>query len=506
MACFGYVKLLIVLLSSQCSILLKILKIAGSFFLFLFGKPPSSRATIYGQARFMTKAEMRKFLNPRNTGLVFGKHRLSKDQSYRNLCLIAPTGAGKTTRFVIPNILQADGSIVVTDPKGSIYKATSTAMKAKGYQIQVVQPHLPDQSERFNPVTRCATPQALRRLAGILAANASSEQGDPFWKVTAQNVINICLSALSNVQDRRLMHLANVRRLLNTLASEEIKTAEFMRKHLDDAVYEEYKAFIAQDSRVMANVLSGARAALDLWADESIVRVTHADTLKIEDLRTKKTIIYIIVPQYQITYYSQLIGMIYQDCFEFVLKTGQDQSISEEERSRMLSVWFFCDEFGNLSKLERLATTTTTLRESRASLSLILQDPSQLEAIYGPRESQAILAGGIQNKLFMSGLDIEVCERIERILGQKTVFDSTDGTADKHARTVAKPLMSTDEIRMLDTDSAILLSGRERPIKLKMLPFYADPRLKALTDQPPCPMGFDYSQERVSYLNLSETA
>lgn len=60
--------------------------------------------------------------------------RLSERESFQNVCLIARVGAGKTSRFIIPNILDKAGSrcsLVVNDPKGEAFDATSGAMQGR---------------------------------------------------------------------------------------------------------------------------------------------------------------------------------------------------------------------------------------------------------------------------------------------------------------------------------------------------------------------------------------
>ena len=89
----------------------------------------------------MNWRERRRFLSSKHTGLVLAPGcRLSAPESFRNLALVAPTGAGKTTRYVIPNVLAVQGSVVVTDPAGEIHATTSEQLCERGFRIQLLQP------------------------------------------------------------------------------------------------------------------------------------------------------------------------------------------------------------------------------------------------------------------------------------------------------------------------------------------------------------------------------
>lgn len=454
-------------------------------------------STVHGDARFMTGAERKRFLSPRNKGLWLGPaHRLSRADSFRNLALIAPTGSGKTSRFIVPNVLGADGSVVVTDPSGEIFRLTSGHLNDRGYRIQVLQPNDVVKSVRFNPLAFWNTTQQLRQLAVILAGSASTPQSEPFWTSSATNVLFFSLAAIKAVEDRRFVNLANLRWLLNHLDSESKAIDAFMAHHLNGTglpsslIHAEYQAFRSMDGRVRSNILATARASIDLWSDPAVCQVTAENTLDIASLRKAPTAIYLILPEHQVGYFGVLANLFYSTCFAHCLESG----LSREE----LPVYFLMDEFGNLGHITDAAMILTTLRKRRCSVSLVLQEASQLRATYGVDTATTILSGGAANRLFFGGVDLETAEYVEQILGETTVYETTFGGISEAAHTLEKPLLSADEVRRLGPQDAILVSGAERPAQLRMPPFFEVPALDALSKKLPVELeiGGDFSSPK----------
>lgn len=429
----------------------------------------------------MNRAERRRFLVPEHQGLVLSaRSRLSLRDSFTNLVLVAPTGSGKTTRYVIPNVLLAEGSVVVTDPSGEIFRQTSGHLKDRGFRVQTLSPANLETSLRFNPLAFWRTPQELRRLAAQLANHIAGVQSDPFWTASAVNVLYFGLAALVKLDADEFIHLGNLRGLLNYLDAEHSTAPRFMARYLaaeSPQAYAEYCAFAAMDGRVRASVLATARAALDLWSDPQVCGFTATNSVDIRRLRRQHTAIYLIVPEHQVGYFGLLANLFHSTCFAYCLETGQ----SADE----LPVFFFLDEFGNMGAVHEIATVMTTLRKRRCSVSIVLQELSQLRAVYGADVARAIFSGGAANKLFFSGLDLETAQYLEKLLGQNTEYDTTFGGIDEAARTLGVPLMKADEIRMMEAHDGVLVSGRHRPARFRSPPFFEVAALREFASKEP---------------------
>ena len=105
----------------------------------------------------------------------------------RNLLqiVIGGSGAGKTRFFCKPNLMQANCSFLVTDPKGETMRAVAPLLLEKGYVIKVFDLIDTDHSDAFNPFPYLRDDKDVMKLVNNLIKNTTpknSSNSDPFWE------------------------------------------------------------------------------------------------------------------------------------------------------------------------------------------------------------------------------------------------------------------------------------------------------------------------------------
>ncbi|RAZ94543.1 type IV secretory system conjugative DNA transfer family protein, partial [Klebsiella oxytoca] len=79
--------------------------------------------------------------NPYNNMILTRDVALSmnsrKTMRNNNILVVGGSGSGKTRFMIKPNLLQANCSFVITDPKGEILESEGEMLKKHGYKIKV---------------------------------------------------------------------------------------------------------------------------------------------------------------------------------------------------------------------------------------------------------------------------------------------------------------------------------------------------------------------------------
>ena len=125
-------------------------------------------------------------------GINAKKHRRNL-----NTLVCGGSGAGKTRFYCKPNLMQANTSFVILDPKGEIVRDVGKLLEAKGYEIKVLDLISMEKSHCYNPFVYLQNDNDIQRLVTNLFKSTTpkgSQSNDPFWDTSA----SMLLTALSN--------------------------------------------------------------------------------------------------------------------------------------------------------------------------------------------------------------------------------------------------------------------------------------------------------------------
>jgi type IV secretion system protein VirD4 len=429
--------------------------------------------------RLLDQKEIRELLSPRNKGLLLdGKNlRLSADASFRNLAIMATTGAGKTASFILPNLLTQDhGSIVATDPSGSLYARTSGDLVRRGYKVYQLNPLDLASSIGFNPLSQAQTFPEMQEVAHILVQTANNgAKSDPFWIQGAEEIIGILIKCLKNHPEAgRFANMANLLYLLQGFGDGAGLLPFVASCAPDDATYHAFKGFISQADKTLQGHLSQAKASMSMLADGDIARLTAKSTFDFEVLRREKTALFLVFPQNRVGYYALLANLFYTQLFHYCL---DDRAY----RPSSLPIYFLLDEFGHLA-IPNFPAIITTTRQRKISISMVLQSESQLEERYGKQGAHTILHGGMASRLYFSGMDIDTASNLARTIGE-VHFERFDSMGNM--RIEREALMTPSALRAMPDNQVLYLYANKRPALLSVTPYYNRRELERRTETPP---------------------
>ncbi|MEI3391477.1 MAG: TraM recognition domain-containing protein [Clostridia bacterium] len=132
----------------------------------------------------------------------------------------------------------------------------------------------------------------------------------------------------------------------------------------------------------------------------------------------------------------------------------------------------------------------STSRSRGISFSVILQNLDQLEAVY--EKSYETIMGNCDTHVFLGSNSFKTVEYFSKALGEKTVFrDSKSINRDKHYhkqglsgsdQSVAKALMTPDELRRMDNDLCIIFEKGLKPVKARKYYYFEKPIARKLQE------------------------
>lgn len=443
----------------------------------------------YKGAKFDKPRQYFHYLNSRNKGLLLDGQdkRLSVKESFQNVCVIARVGAGKTTRYIIPNVLDKASqncSIVVNDPKGEVYDLTSEHMKKNGYNVVIIDPVNLSRSSRFNPLLEVKDDIEIEQIAEILVKAGNPTKDDEFWNQGAIRFVSFFLKCLRNAgyDNPGYFTLSNLYYLLQNFGQDGSDLDSFVSRYSyspydihDKTLSNEWKGLMTGNSEGIQSFVLNAITALRAMSNQKVCELTASSDFSLEELRKKKTIIYFVTPPQHAEYYSFLTSVFFRSVFNMSMRKIPAKSD--------LPIYVLYDEFGH-STIPNFVSTANTIRGYRVSISIILQSIAQLNARYG-RDYAYSIQGGFTHYLSYAGSDPETAQFFEKIIGK---------TRERQMMVISNPasvkyqeynLLLSNEVRTMKDNEAILVSGNRNATILKTKGFFEIRKFSSKTKMAP---------------------
>ena len=427
-------------------------------------------------ARLLNKSETSELLSPRNTGLLLdgADGRLSERESFQNVCVIARVGAGKTSRYIIPNVLdkaKSNVSIVLTDPKGEVFEATSGFMQANGYRVITLNPEDLERSSSFNPLLEAKNDIELEQVAEILVkAGSGSSPKDAFWDNGAVRIVSVLLKLLqrAGAQNPAYFTQGNLYYLLQHFGTDGSPLDDFVIQWAydplnpnDSTLWDEWRGATTGNSNAVQSFVLTALTSLRAFTNQNMVQLTAESSFDLESIRAKKTIIYFIIPAQHAEYYGFWTSVFFRSVFNACMRRMPTPAT--------LPVYVLYDEFGH-STIPSFVSVANTIRGYRVSLSIVLQSLAQLSARYGHDYARSI-QGGFNTYLAYSGSDPETARFFQEVAG-KVIEVSRNKLEELKEQRQEYNLLNADAVRRIEDHQAVLVSANKNPAIIETLPYF----------------------------------
>jgi len=135
----------------------------------------------YGTADWLSDSELNTILGKNDAaGLILGKKnndiiKLPFNSFFnKNIAVFGSSGSMKTIGFLLTNILElslSKKSIIITDPKGEIFRITSAYFKSIGYNVKVLNLNDMKHSDRWNPLLENEDINDVQTSANVIITN-----------------------------------------------------------------------------------------------------------------------------------------------------------------------------------------------------------------------------------------------------------------------------------------------------------------------------------------------
>lgn len=334
-----------------------------------------------------------------------------------NDLVIGPSGAGKSRGYVLPNIMQCNESIIVSDSKNSLWHKTEKLLRQAGYQVFCLDLRDCEKSCGYNPLDYIGfdpdsgryREQDIMTIAAVLSPVTIKH--DPFWELAARTVLECLIAYTLECLPLEEHTLSSVVTLFQEISAGyfQLLIKELEELDPDSFALQRWQMFrtMAAADRTTASVmgiLTEKLAPLAFHGTETMF--TRTDRIRIADIGRRKTAVFVNVSDTDRSL-DRMVSLFYTQ----VLQELCNQADRMPDGRLEMPVRLILDDFAANVSIPDFDKIISVIRSREISVSIILQSISQLEDIYGLQKAMTII-NNCDSLLYLGGLDVQTASYI----------------------------------------------------------------------------------------------
>ena len=458
----------------------------GSAILFYYtGQKNTRPGEEHGSASWGSVLELNKKYRGKDAGknVILTQHlqmSMNGKLHRRNLLqiIVGGSGSGKTRFLAKPNLMLANASFIVTDPKGEMLRAVGNLFLEEGYVLRVFDLIDPSKSDYYNPFCYIRKDADVFKLIDNFIKNTTpkgAKANDPFWEkseTALDAALMLYLLHEAPVEDQNMETILYM--IENGGAKEEDDDYQSPLDLLFEALEEEqpnhiavrqYHIFKQAAGKTAKSILVSAAVRLASFTLPEIQRITGTDDMELGKLGERKQAIFCIIPDSNDASLNFLVGMLYTQAFQELYY----QADKVHQGALPVPVRLMFDEFANVALPDGSARLQATMRSRNIMSTIILQNISQLKALF--KDDWEGIIGNADSFIYLGGNEQSTHKYISELLGKETIDTKTssqskgrNGSFSQNFQQTGRELMTPDEVRRLDNKNAIVLIRGEKPV------------------------------------------
>ena len=318
-----------------------------------------------------------------------------------NVLLAGPAGVGKTTSFILPNILshlEAGHSLIIFDPKGDIYSDITPAAIEMGYRMIRIFNMRTDELEKsdgwdvLKPIRTADNSEiAADSFADCILRNISTGKQD-FWNNSNKNLLSLLFLYVASAKGF-IPLTQNIG--ASAVIPEDMRVFKECMAYIEnpDALSENVQAAMAkypEDEKLLKGrfttwagnkearqIASGLSTALSVLRNKTVAEVLSKDDIDIEMLDKEKSIIFVIPPLMD-EVFQPITSLFFMSAIDELVKTASKKPSNTLDRM----VYLILEEFASIGQIPKLRESLNTVRSFNIAMMLCVQQVADIKGMY----------------------------------------------------------------------------------------------------------------------------